>query len=228
MGGLDKTMKKWILLFFCINFLSADPVDDLKRGVSDALQNMYGWCSKEKAAQFIDLVLEVKPDTCVEIGVFGGRSLFPVASALKFLDHGIIIGIDPWNKEEILPYFDPVKDKAHIEWWSKVNLDHVYYTYLNMLSQFQLEDYVITLKTTSSLASYAIGSIDILYIDGNHNERISTEDVQCYLPKVRSGGYIWLNDSLWSDLQPSVDLLFEKCDFIKLIDGGNCILFRKK
>lgn len=221
-------MKKWILFLLFCSCLYGDSVENLKKRVSEALPNFHGWCTKEKAISFIDLVLEVKPEVCVEIGVFGGRSLFPVASALKFLGNGIVVGIDPWSKDEVIPYFDQVKDQAHVIWWSKINFEQIYYSCLNMLSQHQLEDYVVILRTTSELASYAIGSIDILYIDGNHNETISNRDVQLYLPKVRSGGYIWLNDSLWRDLQSSVDLLFESCDFVKLIDGGNCILFKKR
>ena len=221
-------MKYWLLLSLCIASLHAEPVDDLKKSVSDTIPRLHGWCSQEKALQFIDLVLEVRPEVCVEIGVFGGRSLFPVASALKFLEHGIVIGIDPWSKEEILAFFDPAKDMDHIAWWSKINLESVYYSCLSMLSEHQLEDYCITLRTTSELASYVIGEIDILYIDGNHHEKISSKDVELSLPKVRPGGYIWLNDCLWSDLQPAVDLLFEACDFVKLIESGNCVLFRKR
>lgn len=221
-------MKRYFFFLMFCSLLHADSEELLKKRVVDALPNFYGWCTKEKALSFIDLVLEVKPQVCVEIGVFGGRSLFPVASALKFLGSGVVIGIDPWSKDEIIPYFDPVNDQAHVIWWSKINLDQIYYSYLNMLSLHQLEDYVITLRTTSELASYAIGQVDILYIDGNHNEAISNQDVQLYLPKVRSGGYIWLNDSLWRDLQSSIDLLFDGCDFCKLIDGGNSILFRKR
>ncbi len=221
-------MRKWIVFLCFCSCLYGESVEELKKRVGEALPNLYGWCTKEKALSFLDLVLEVKPEVCVEIGVFGGRSLFPVASALKFLGNGIVVGIDPWSKDEIIPYFDPVKDQAHVIWWSKINFDQIYYSCLKMLSQYQLEDYAVILRTTSELASYAIGSIDILYIDGNHNEAISNRDVQLYIPKVRSGGYVWLNDSLWRDLQSSVDLLFESCDFVKLIDGGNCILFKKR
>jgi hypothetical protein len=221
-------MKKYIFFFCFLSFLYADPVDDLKKTVTDAMPNLYGWCTKEKALNFIDLVLEVKPKICVEIGVFGGKSLFPVAAALKFLGQGIVIGIDPWSQEEIIPYFDPVKDLAHINWWSKVNMDQIYYSYLNTLSHYGLEDYVITLRSTSAIASYAMGEIDILHLDGNHTESMVTRDVELYLPKVRSGGYIWLNDSLWSNMQPAVDILFDTCDLVKLVDSGNCILFRKR
>ena len=221
-------MRKWIALF-CLSFsLYADPVHDLKTKVAEVVPSLYGWCTKEKALEFVDLVLAVKPDVCVDIGVFGGSSLFPVAAALQFLDHGIVVGIDPWNKEEVVKHLDPVKDQVHISWWSKLNYEQIYGAYLNMLSQYQLEDYVITLRTTSELASYTIGDIDILYIDGNHSEQISNQDVRLYLPKVRTGGYIWLNDALWSEFQSSVDLLFESCDVVKVIDSGNTILFRKK
>lgn len=217
------------LLFFCISFsLHATPIEEVMAKVSEATPNLHGWCTKEKALHFVDLVFEVKPDLCVEIGVFGGRSLFPVAAALKALDHGMVVAIDPWNRDEIIRYFDPVKDQPHIQWWSKINYEQIYGSFLGMLAQYQLEDYVVTLRTTSELASYAIGDIDILHIDGNHNEQVSNQDVRLYLPKVKVGGYIWLNDTLWSDLQSSVDLLFESCDVVKVIDGGNAVLFRKR
>lgn len=221
-------MKKFLFLLLCVSALFAESVDDLKRRVAEGLPRFYGWCTKEKAMNFVDLVLEVQPEVCVEIGVFGGRSLFPVASALKYLGKGVVVGIDPWSLDEIIPYFDPVKDEPHIAWWSRVNFDQIYVSYLGLLSEYQLDDYVITLRSTSEVASYAIPQIDILYIDGNHHETVSNRDIELYLPKVRSGGYIWLNDSLWRDLQSSVDRLFEACDFVKLIEGGNCILFRKR
>ena len=227
-------MKKYIAFFLCsLTFLYTDPTtspptETLKEEVCRIIPSFYGWCTQEKARSFIDLVLQVKPEICVEIGVFGGQSLFPVASALKFLGQGLVIGIDPWNTHECIRYFDPIRDQAHINWWSKVNMEQIYYSYLGMLSHYELDEYCITLRSTSADAAPAIGTIDILYIDGNHSEAMSTQDVKLYLPKVRSGGYIWLNDSLWNDIQPSIDLLFEECDFVKLIDNGNCILFRKR
>jgi cephalosporin hydroxylase len=220
-------LKTIVFLLLCISTLCGETVEEMKKTVCHAMMGIHGWATKEKGTEFIDLVLQVKPDICVEIGVFGGRSILPVAAALKHLKKGIVVGIDPWDRNEILPYFDPIEDQPHIEWWSKINLEAIYYSYLNLLSQFELQNYVVTLKTTSALASFAIESIDILYIDGNHNEKTSLMDVMLYLPKVRPGGYIWFNDSLWADLQSSVDFLAQECDFVKLIDDGNCILFRK-
>ena len=221
-------MRIVFLFFLCASLHGAQTVDELKQKVCDHVLFLEGWCSKEKAKQFIDLVLETKPRVCVEIGVFGGSSIFPVASALKFLGQGVVIGIDPWDRLECIKYFHPIEEEIHLRWWSMVNLDAIYQSYENMLKKFELEKYCITMRESSTKAVSKIDFIDILYIDGNHCEPASTLDVILYLPKVVPGGYIWLNDFSWIGLQQSVDLLLEACDPVKVIDGGGCMLFRKR
>lgn len=206
-----------------------DPqVLELKQHVASVIPTLQGWCTQEKAAAFIDLILEIKPEVCVEIGVYAGSSLFPVASALQFLDHGIVIGIDAWDKLECIKHFDPNDDEAHLNWWGKLNIDAFYYLYLNTLRQYDLEDYCITMRATSERAAPAIGSIDFLHIDGNHSEVVSAKDVELYLPKVRTGGYICINDTLWPQMQKAVELLMDFCDPVQVIDNGNAILFQKR
>lgn len=231
MGDLVQTMKKMLLFFSCLFSLQADTgIDALKQEVSALLPTLEGWCSKTKAAAFIDLIIETKPDVCVEIGVFGGSSLYPTASALKYLGNGIAIGIDPWDKIECIKYLDPIEDAEHLKWWGSLNIHYIYQSLCNMLRKQKLEDYVKIIKATSEKALSMIGEkeIDILYLDGNHSEFCSTQDVKLYLPKVRTGGYIWMNDTLWKERQDAVDLLVEGCDVIRLIDNGNCILFKKR
>ncbi len=221
-------MKQLVFLFCCIFSLKGETIDALKQNVCNVLPTLEGWCSKDKALAFIDLVLETKPDICVEIGVFGGSSLFPVASALKYLKSGVIIGIDPWDKIECIKYFDPIEDAMNLKWWGSLNIHYIYQSYNNMLRKQHLEDYVETIRATSEQAASSIDSIDILYLDGNHSEFCSIQDVELYLPKVRPGGYIWMNDTLWRERQDAVDLLTAECDVVRLIDNGNCILFKKK
>ena len=139
-----------------------------------------------------------------------------------------MIAIDPWDKIETLKYMDPVEESAHMDWWGKVPFNTIYASYLNMINKHNLGKYCTTLRTTSEKAAPEVGAIDILYLDGNHSEVVSVKDVKLYLPKVRSGGYIWLNDSTWTNLQSSIELLQESCDVIRLIDNGNCILFKKR
>lgn len=238
LGNLGETMRKIIFSILTLlsvalsakEFAEYDPeqVFELKQRVVKTLPSIDGWCSVEKAMHFIDLVLEVRPKVCVEIGVFGGSSIFPVASTLKFLGEGLVVGIDPWDRLECIRNFDPVDFKAHYEWWSKVNLDAVYISYLNMIKRYGLKDYCLTLRASSESAATEIGTIDILYLDGNHSAASTEQDVQLYLPKVRAGGYIWLNDSLWDQSQSAIDILYESCDIVRIIDKGNCILFKKR
>lgn len=218
-----------LLLSIFSSFNFATSVKELKQNVCVGLPQIEGWCTKEKALNFIDLVLEVNPQVCVEIGVFGGSSLFPVAAALKFLNQGIIYAIDPWDKVENLRNYDPVNDLTNFIWWGSLNYDYIYSSYLKLLKKYDIEDYCITLKTTSEAAiTDIVGDIDILYIDGGHSERAFSADASLYLPKVRSGGYIWLNDTLWEQSQSAIELLLEECEVLKLIDNGNCILFKKR
>ena len=223
-------MKKVILILFCaFRCLYADPeIELLKQEVLSRLPYIYGWCSQEKALSFIDLALTEKPQVWVEIGVFGGSSVFPVASVFKFLDSGKVIAIDPWDKIECIKYYDPIKDSVDLNWWGNLNLNQIYSSFLNLLKYNQLEPFCEVVRATSEKAATLIETIDVLYIDGNHSEIASMQDVELYLPKVRSQGFIWMNDSTWEPRQRAVEMLAEQCDVIKMIDNGNCILFRKR
>jgi hypothetical protein len=243
MGNLGETMKKIILSllsFSCFTgslsgaqsdtSLTPTQVNELKNQVCNVRPALEGWCTEEKALQLVDLVLEIEPQVCVDIGVFGGSSLFPIALSLKYLNQGIVFGIDPWDKLECIRYYDPLnkKDQENCAWWGNLDLNRVYKSYLENLRRFGLESYCTTLKLTSEKAASAIPPIDLLHIDGNHSALVFTQDVRLYLPKVRAGGYILLNDALCVEAQQAIDLLLESCDAIKTIDYGNCVIFKKR
>lgn len=223
-------MMKTVFIFLCaIRILNANAEEDaLKLEVTSALPTLDGWCSKEKALAFIDLILAEKPKVWVEVGVFGGSSLFPVLSTFKFLDEGMAIAIDAWDKIECIKYFDPAKDKVDLKWWGNINLQAVYRSYLNMINIHGFGSYVITMRASSEEAAEEVQEIDVLHLDGNHCETPSLRDAELFLPKVRSGGYIWMNDSLWTSRQKAVDFLLESCDVVKVIDQGNCLLLKKR
>src|ERR1700690_4133454 len=47
--------------------------------ICSTIPTMDGWATLEKVCTFASLALAIKPNLCLEVGVFAGRSLIPVA-----------------------------------------------------------------------------------------------------------------------------------------------------
>ncbi len=195
------------------------------------IKNIEGWCSEEKSNKMYDLIINTKPKTIVEIGVFGGKSLLPQAFALKENGMGIIHGVDSWQKEDCVR---GMKSELDINWWSSIDYDKIYDGCVNGIKENNLQEYVKLHRMSSEEYSFMIDySIDILHIDGNHEEESSCRDVQLYFPKVVSGGYIWLDDINWKQMQRAVTMI-EKEYGCKFIDNARstdlfdtCNLYQK-
>lgn len=196
-------------------------IDAVKKNAFGYMTELEGWCTNNKAAILIDLVFLFQPKVIVEIGVFGGKSLVPMATALKVTSKGKIYGIDPWSSAASAEGMDGV----NYEWWS--TLDHV--AILRGLQEklflFDLENHVKLIQSTSENASI-IENIDFLHVDGNHSEKASLIDVYKWVPLVRKGGLIIFDDITWSSTTgtnaAAVQWLDENCiRLVELHDTGN-------
>lgn len=196
---------------------------------------MHGWCTEEKAVAMAQLIIGNNAKLVVELGVFGGRSLIPQALALRETG-GHIYGVDPWKKEACL---EGINDKANDEWWNKLDLEAIHRSCMGFIWANDLDPWCTVIRAKGEhiaglfpirekvgIEDQATNPIDILHIDGNHSEVASTRDVELWLPRVRHGGYIWLDDTDWSTTAKAVELLNAACDVIQ--DVGTCRLFRKK
>jgi len=194
---------------------------------------VHGWCSDEKSTKMLDLILSTKPRVCVEIGVYGGSSIFPTALGLKYNRHGKVYAIDPWSNDDCIQFHkdgDPNK-----KFWGTIDLEAVYASYTNMLNKFKLNKFVNTLRMTSEKALKLIPDhIDILHIDGNHQEEACYYDTTHFFSKVKIGGYIWFDDAGWYDsiqkkrtTKKSLDYLLNYCELLEVVDKTNCVLLRK-
>lgn len=154
---------------------------------------LHGWCSMQKADFLIDLILQTKPLKVVEIGVWGGKSLVPMAYALKTNQQGVIYGIDPWDSAASLQGMQHEGSKAFWRW-----ADHgaVYRGLVQKIEEFDLVNQVELISATSEEAP-PIYDIDILHVDGNHSEETSFFDVQKWVPYVKKGGFILFDDMTW-------------------------------
>lgn len=159
------------------------------------MDQLEGWCSYEKAATLINLVLQKRAEVIVEIGVFGGKSLVPMAYAQKIMGFGKTYGIDPWDADASV---QNLQDPANRQWWASVNHELIFQNLQAKIKAFGLDPQIELIRKTSSAAE-PIDNIDFLHIDGNHSEVASLFDVLKWVPLVKKGGVIVFDDLQWHE-----------------------------
>jgi len=192
------------------------------------LSQFTGWCDQEKGNCLMDFIFLHQPELCVEIGTFGGSTTFPILSTLDYLQKGQLFCIDAWDNEEATKGLN--EEDPNKVWWLQQNLAEVRQHFLSTLSIMNLESrcHVLTMSSQRAAAEFEDESIDLLYIDGNFSPKGSLEDVVHYFPKVKVGGYIWLNDASIAAKLPSVAYLMEHSLWLPKYSLGNrCIVFQK-
>lgn len=194
--------------------------DDLHREVS----KLEGWVSPERGVELFDLIVKEKPVICVEIGVFGGRSLISQAMALRENGIGRIFGIDPWKIEAATEGNNVVNQ----EWWSKnVNLHGIHQGAMEAIWRLELDRWAIVVRAKSQDAWFLFrNGIDWVFIDGNHSEVSSVRDVFLYAPLVKKNGIIVFDDADWPETQEALKMLDGQCELVK--DAGGYRIYRKK
>jgi hypothetical protein len=219
-----------LLCFLFISTLTANNIswEKYKEKVLSHQNKVWGWCTQDKATRLMDLIYDTHPSTCVEIGVFGGSSIYPTACALKYQRQGVVWAIDPWTSDCATEGYDP--GNANYEWWSNLDYEQVYQHFEYIRRRFKIVDYSKVLRMTSqeALPYFEDSTIDILHIDGNHSELSALHDAQMWYPKIKPGGYIWFDDTLWSTTGQGFQYLIEQgCILIDQTDDKNCCLLRK-
>ena len=160
-----------------------------------------GWCSIQKAKKMARIVAAIQSESplCVELGVWGGRSLFAMALALKHcLGKGRADGIDPYAADASL---EGTHTGGNNEWWATVDYEKTLKGVQDAIDQLSLRSYVNIIRKRSQDVSstYKKETIDVLHQDSNHSEEISTTEVALYASKVRRGGYWVFDDINWDN-----------------------------
>jgi predicted O-methyltransferase YrrM len=115
----------------------------------------------------------------VEIGVFNGNTSM-------FLRHGFpeahLYLIDPWQTDDQYLKSDGPMSQS----------DHVMKTaYENVCSHFGNDPQVTILRTTAMEAAKEVpNDLDLVIIDGNHDYEYVKNDIQTWLPKLKSKGIL--------------------------------------
>ncbi len=130
-----------------------------------------------------------------EVGVRQGGNAFAMLQAIPDLRLTLV---DPYMVYEYRNM------KKRNRWkWDLPTMDRIRFKALRRLAKHN----VIWLMTTSREAASSVkdGSLDFVYIDGNHSFDFITQDLQFWCPKIRKGGIISGHDYGIRQVRRAVD-----------------------
>lgn len=197
--------------------------------IADAERDLQGWCIRAKSTAIAKAVMKDKPQVCVEIGVYGGRSLYPVAAALRENGSGQIYGVETWSPDVATEH---VTNEVNDQWWRELDFHLIKSGFFRFLTEHDLFSQVRVVEAPSANAASLFSTIDYLHIDGAHSMYNAAEDVVLYGKKVKPGGTIVFDDVGWSSTAPAITVLKTFSDVTEEIkdDKGQvtCAIFRRR
>lgn len=148
------------------------------------------WCTVEKAQTLAAIVVALRPQRIVELGVWQGGSLIPMLLALQHLQIGMGVAIDPWAA----PASVVGQTEENKKWWNAVDHEAAFEVFRARLARHKLLDLCAIVRRTTDEAP-PMGS-DLLHVDANHGEQ-AIRDVERFAPRVSIGGILVLDDLDW-------------------------------
>lgn len=189
----------------------------IEEAIHNYIPHMEGWTEVERACEMASCIIETKARICVDIGVFAARSTIAMGFAARELNTSWVYGIDNWNPGAAQDNDD---HKEGVEWWEKQsNLESIHQQAMRSIWDHRLEPWVIILRAKSEHVHQLFPVIDFLNIDGGHSELASCRDVSLYLPRVKSGSYVLMDDTGWPTTQKAVQMIEQQCDLINTTTG---------
>jgi predicted O-methyltransferase YrrM len=182
--------------------------------IAEQFPKMEGWCDPQKGLEIARLVLNSKPQRIAEIGVFEGKSTLALAYACKLNGSGTVYAIDSWKKE------DCIDDEltSNQEWWAKLDLNKHYEAFVRHCVRSEVVRHIQFCRMSSCDASGFLPDMDMVHIDANHAEWPSTSDVINWIPKLKVGGYLIMDDVNWDSTKTAIRFIEKRCKFESRFD----------
>jgi len=151
----------------------------------------HGWASEEKGVSLAAAVLTMRPEICVEIGVWGGKSAIPIALALKEVGRGVLWAIDPWSPQASAAG----QTEKNSQWWGEQDHELIYQYFLKNIEDTATQSCIRVIRQKSDDVQPP-KQIGLFHCDGNHSDQ-AIRDVERFAPNVRTGGLVFMDDIQW-------------------------------
>jgi len=151
-----------------------------------------GWTSLAQAETMAAVIMAIRPETSVEIGVYAGKGLISMGLAHREIGKGKAIGIDPYSSSASAEGQSHPKDA---DFWMRLDHEPIYKMALGNIERFGLNAFCDILR----LRSDAVAPIKcgLLRIDGNHGPQ-AIRDFERFTPGLEVGGFLFVDDENWT------------------------------
>jgi hypothetical protein len=184
-------------------------MDELKHRVSNALEGIQidfgGGCSVSKGYLMAWLIRKYQITSSLDIGVYRGRSLISQAVAHQEYTDGMAYGVDPWIDSEARENDNPDLREAINKFIDTTNFSAIYEGVAALILKLNLGQNCTLVRATSCDAIRYFErkriTFGLIHIDGNHDSDRVMEDISLYLPRLRRGGFILMDDVSWDSIK---------------------------
>lgn len=182
-----------------------------------------GGSSPLKVLLLAQLIVAEDLSRIVEIGVYRGRLMLPLARVLWWLGRGEMVGIDPYSAEAAVQRDVEREGIDLVAWPSTIDWDGLHREVEEAIARLELGERARLVRKRSEEAAeeFAAQPIDMLHVDGNHDEVAVRRDLELYLPHVRPGGLLVMDDIAWPSVRPVYEELAHRHEVVfSLIENG--------
>ena len=183
-----------------------------------------GWASNHPYLS--EAVIELKPTTIIEIGVWKGGSVLTFAKSLQSMEvDGAIIAVDTWLGSS--EHWDSK------EWFQDLRVEAGYPTLFRTFAaniiDSRLTGYVVPIPLDSLNAAYLLKKrhivADVIHIDGGHDYHAVMSDLRVWWPLLREDGILIGDDyhpdgGPWPEVAAAFHEFFQTTDIENI--GGKC------
>ena len=141
---------------------------------------------------------------CVEIGSYSGEGTVVLADHFKE-----VLAVDPWENG-----YDPDDVASH-----QCPMEDVFNAFKERITPLGNVLYIRG-KSIDALQSFKNGSLDLVYIDGDHRYEGALADINGWLPKLRKGGCMTGHDFSFPTVRQALSETF-KGDYLALFQGDS-------
>ncbi len=181
---------------------------------SDIRSDTGGGSSLEKVFLLSYLVQNQNLKSFIEIGVYKGKSFFPIAHSI-YKNNGKSYGVDPY-KLSYAKEKDLNSDLLQIvnDFLSNLDFNKLYKDVLIYKNSSDFKNSIKILRKSSETAISFFKkkkiTTDLIHIDGNHDTKNVKKDFDLYSKIINKDGYIVFDDIDWKSVKPVYEIAKKK------------------